>query len=446
MDRAGPPRAPILALASEFGRSSAPVVSRPFRTRRAEPNPPRGPDALFDELPSLLCFARVVEARSFSAAARALGVSKSVVSSRVSRLEERLQERLLVRTTRRTAVTDSGLAVYARAARMLEEAGAAVRGGSDVSRGHIRVNAPVSLAQMYLAEPLARYLAATPGVHVELTLSDRLVDLVEERVDVALRVAKLRDSTLVARRLASSSIHVCASPAYLARRGTPSSPEDLLQHDCLRYTHLRREDEWRFYGREGRIAVPVSGPLSVGDGSLLREAAVAGAGLAPERETESSDVADLEEEIASPAELQEELLAGLEHGCSCCARARGRSARRMGTRAMRLRLVVIARLWHNSTQFGSLTMRKPLTPADLPEDLARFAEARIAAGLSADAEDALRAGKAALEAEQRRRDAKLAKLRAAIDEGDASGVAEDSSLDGILRDIRAQRGRSPAIP
>ncbi|XXY46020.1 LysR family transcriptional regulator [Sorangium sp. So ce269] len=237
-------------------------------------------DPLFDDLPGMLCFARVVERRSFTAAAAELGVSKSMVSTRVARLEERLGERLLVRTTRKLTVTDAGMNLYARCARVLEEAAAAVRGASDADRGRIRLNAPVSFAQMYLAQPLSRFLRATPGAHVELVLNDRLVDLVEERVDLAIRITKLKDSSLVARQLATTALRVVGAPGYLERRGRPEQPGDLLRHDCLRYAHLRVEDEWRFYGAAGRISVPVSGPLTASNGTALREAAVAGIGLA----------------------------------------------------------------------------------------------------------------------------------------------------------------------
>ncbi|WNG37428.1 LysR family transcriptional regulator [Archangium violaceum] len=237
-------------------------------------------EPLFEDLLGLACFARVVEHRSFTQAAQALGVSKSVVSARVTRLEARVGEPLLIRTTRKLTVTDAGMGVYAHCARMLQEAGAATRGATDAGRGTLRINAPVSFAQMYLAGPMARFLATHPDTHVELVLSDRLVDLVEERVDVAIRITRLRDSNLVARKLATTSLHVCAAPVYLKRRGTPERPEDLLHHDCLRYTHLRAEDEWRFYGPQGRIRVPVSGSLSTGNGTMLREAVAQGIGLA----------------------------------------------------------------------------------------------------------------------------------------------------------------------
>ncbi|WP_342377265.1 LysR family transcriptional regulator [Myxococcus stipitatus] len=239
------------------------------------------PEPLFDDLLGLACFARVVELRSFTQAATALGVSKSVVSARVSRLESRVGERLLIRTTRKLSVTNAGMAVYAHCERLLEEASAATRGASDAGRGALRVNAPISFAQMYLAGPLARFLATHPGASVEVRLSDTLVDLVEERVDVALRISRLRDSTFVARKLTSTSLCVCAAPAYLKRRGTPKHPDELSRHDCLRYLHLRAEDEWRFHGPKGRISVPVrEAPLAVGNGTLLREAAAEGVGLA----------------------------------------------------------------------------------------------------------------------------------------------------------------------
>jgi DNA-binding transcriptional LysR family regulator len=172
------------------------------------------------------------------------------------------------------------MGLYARCARMLEEATAAVRGASDADRGLVRLAAPTSFGQMYLARPIAAFLEANPGTHVELSLNDRLVDLVEERIDLAIRITKLKDTSLIARRIARTALHVVAAPAYLARRGRPERPEDLLQHACLRYLPLRAEDEWRLYGASGRIPVPVAGPLSTSSGIALREAALAGVGLA----------------------------------------------------------------------------------------------------------------------------------------------------------------------
>jgi DNA-binding transcriptional LysR family regulator len=233
---------------------------------------------------SMVLFARVVEARSFTAAALQLGVSKSVVSARLSALEARLGMRLLHRTTRKLSLTPEGLAFYEHCARITAEADAAAataRGAAKDPIGVLRVNAPVAFAQMYLAEPIGSYLERHPKTRVELVLTDRLVDLVEDGIDVAVRVsARLRDSSLVARKLATDRSLVCAAPSYLAKHGTPDKPADLLHHACLRYALLKASDEWRFKDGGASFSVPVEGRLSVADGATLRESAVAGLGIA----------------------------------------------------------------------------------------------------------------------------------------------------------------------
>lgn len=237
-----------------------------------------------DDVLSLVYFARVVELKSFTAAAQKLGVSKSVVSARLSSLEERLGSRLLQRTTRKLSLTADGLALYERAARIANEADAATERAAALSstpRGALRVNAPVHLAQLYLAQPIAAFLARYPEVRVELLVSDRFVDLVEESVDVALRVsARLRDSSLVGRKLAEARTVVCAAPAYLKARGTPATPADLLDHDCLRYSLIKAADEWRFRQGGKSLSVPVASRFEAASGSVLREAALAGMGIA----------------------------------------------------------------------------------------------------------------------------------------------------------------------
>jgi DNA-binding transcriptional LysR family regulator len=235
---------------------------------------------LLDDIQALLCFARVVELGSFTKAAAALGVSKSVVSSKTSALEARLGQQLLLRTTRRVSTTAAGLRIYGHARRSLEAALLATTGASDAARGVLRVSAPVSLGQQHLAQPLASFLEQSPGVQVELILNDHLVDLVEERIDLALRITKLRDSSLVARRLAWVPLQVCASPAYLKRHGHPRLPEDLVRHNCLHYSLLRTEHEWRFYDSKGRVPLEVAGSFETNNGTMLREAAIAGLGLA----------------------------------------------------------------------------------------------------------------------------------------------------------------------
>jgi DNA-binding transcriptional LysR family regulator len=235
---------------------------------------------LLDDLQALLCFARVVEHASFTRAAHELGVSKSVVSSKTAGLEARLGEQLLLRTTRRVTTTSAGVRIYERARQMLEAAGAATQAATLAGQGLLRVSAPVTLGHEQLAQPLAAFLREHPGARIELLLSDRLVDLVEDRIDVALRVTKLKDSGLLARRLAWTSLHVCAAPSYLALRGRPERPEDLHRHDCLRYALLPAAHEWRFYGPKGKIELSVRGPFETTSGTMLREAALAGIGLA----------------------------------------------------------------------------------------------------------------------------------------------------------------------
>jgi DNA-binding transcriptional LysR family regulator len=236
-----------------------------------------------DDVLSLLVFARVVEAKSFTGGAAALGLSKSVASTRIAQLEERLGTRLLLRTTRRLSLTADGLALYEQAARMARAAddAALLAAGTPVEpRGVLRVNAPITFAELYLAEPVAEYLSRHPRVRVELVLSDRFENLVEERVDVAVRIsAKLRDSTLVGRKLADDHTLVCASPRYLERKGTPQTPADLIHHDCLRYSLLESADEWRFKHGGKSFSVPVTSRFDAANGSVLRSAALAGMGL-----------------------------------------------------------------------------------------------------------------------------------------------------------------------
>jgi DNA-binding transcriptional LysR family regulator len=232
----------------------------------------------------MVLFARVVEARSFTAAAEKLGVSKSVVSARLSALEQRIGTRLLNRTTRRLSLTPEGLAFYEHCARITAEADAAAAVASGAAKdpiGVLRVNAPVTFAQMYLAEPIGAYLERHPKVNVELRMSDRFADLVEEGIDVAIRVsAQLRDSSLVARKLATDRIVVVASPDYLAKHGKPDAPADLIHHACLHYALLKPTDEWRFRDGAKSFSVPVEGRLRAADGAMLRESAIAGLGLA----------------------------------------------------------------------------------------------------------------------------------------------------------------------
>jgi DNA-binding transcriptional LysR family regulator len=230
----------------------------------------------------MAAFVRVVEGRSFSMAARALGLTRSAVSRQIAGLEDRLGARLLNRTTRRLSVTEAGAVYYERCARILAEVEAAERAVMDLDeapRGLLRVNAPMSFGLGHLGPALAEFAAAHPALKVELTLDDRVIDLVGEGYDMAIRIADLPPSALVARRLAVSRRILCAAPAYLARAGIPARPEELTRHACLSYTYLATGNDWRFRGPDGPITVRIDGAISANNGDVLRHMALAGLGI-----------------------------------------------------------------------------------------------------------------------------------------------------------------------
>ncbi|MBX6322321.1 MAG: LysR family transcriptional regulator [Rhodospirillaceae bacterium] len=233
-------------------------------------------------LDAMQVFVHTVEARSFTGAARRLGLSKSVVSRRLTALEARLGVRLLNRTTRSLSLTEPGQAYYERCTRILAEVEAAEAGLRSLAgglSGLLRVAAPVSFGQRYLAPAVAEFLARHPRLTLELDLNDRFVDVVAEGIDVAVRIGRLRDSSLVARKLAPVRRVACCSPDYAARRGLPRRPEDLAGHDCLGYTNLATGEQWRFRVGERWRSVPVRGPLRVNNGDILLQAALAGLGI-----------------------------------------------------------------------------------------------------------------------------------------------------------------------
>ncbi len=234
------------------------------------------------DLADMAVFAAVARAGSYTGAAAALGTSKSAASKAVARLERRLGTRLLHRTTRSVVLTEAGAALEARAARMMEEAGAgaqAVAALASAPLGTLRVNGPVTFGEMHLAPSVPALLQRNPGLRVEMVLDDRLVDASAGGWDVVVRIAPLADSTLAIRKLAADRRVVAASPAYLARRGTPHQPGDLRAHDCLHYTNVSRASEWRFRSARGPISVPTAGSVEANHGLVLRDAAVAGVGI-----------------------------------------------------------------------------------------------------------------------------------------------------------------------
>lgn len=237
-----------------------------------------------DHLAEMAAFVRVVEAGTFTGAAQRLGWSKSMVSRRIAELEDRLGARLLNRTTRRLSLTEAGDAYYRRCARILAEIDDAedeIARLSAEPRGTLRVNAPMSFGTQHLAPAIAGFVGRYPQVRIDLTLDDRFVDLIDDGVDVAVRIGVLADSSLIARRLAPSHVVLCASPAYLARRGVPERPADLAAHDCLLYSNAVSVDQWQFPGADGAAeTVRVRGPMVANNGDVLREVAIAGLGIA----------------------------------------------------------------------------------------------------------------------------------------------------------------------
>lgn len=236
-----------------------------------------------EHLSDIAVFVRVIEAGSFTAAAEQLGLSQSAVSKCVTRLEEHLGTRLLNRSTRKFSLTEAGSALHARGRRALdeiEEAELEVARLQTEPRGVLRVNAPMSFGILHLAPALDEFLHRYPALTVDLQLDDRLVDLVEEGFDCAIRIKALADSTLVARRLAPCRLVVCAAPDYLARHGTPTTPAALREHACLVYTYRDDPNEWIFRGPDGReLKVGVAGRLRCNNGLIHRDAALAGLGI-----------------------------------------------------------------------------------------------------------------------------------------------------------------------
>jgi DNA-binding transcriptional LysR family regulator len=238
-----------------------------------------------DQLSALRAFCRVVEAGGFSAAAAGLNVSHTVMSKQVRQLEGLLGAQLLNRTTRRLALTEAGQAYYERARRILDDlhdADLAVSRHQAVPRGVLRVNAPMAFGTLDMAQWLPGFMARYPELKVDLVCNDRFVDLIEEGFDVAVRLAReMPDSSLMARKLATTDTMLVASPAYLKRCGTPEMPEDLAHHNCLTYTLVARPNEWIFSSPDGRhVTVTISGSFQSNTGIALRSAALGGVGIA----------------------------------------------------------------------------------------------------------------------------------------------------------------------
>lgn len=236
-----------------------------------------------DNLSAMAVFAKVAEAKSFSAAAQRLGISKSAASKMVSRLERSLKARLLNRTTRRLSLTEVGAAFYEHCARMVAEAEAAELAVSRLSaapRGVLKVTSPAAFGHLHIAPGVPDFLARYPDVSVQIVMNDRTVDLAEEGFDIAIRMAREQAPNVVARLLAPVRWAVCAAPEYLERNGAPRVPRDLARHNCLFYSFLESSSDWRFTGNTGDTAVRVAGNFTVNNSEALREAVLKGLGIA----------------------------------------------------------------------------------------------------------------------------------------------------------------------
>lgn len=227
-------------------------------------------------------FSAVVAAGSFIKAADTLGLSKAAVSRHVGELETRLGVRLLHRTTRRLSLTEEGEVFYARCRELLsglKEAEAEISTRSGAARGLLRINAPVTFGIIHLAPLWSAFRALYPQVRIDLTLSDRVVDLVEEGYDVAIRIAALPASTLISKRLAVTRMVLCASPTYLKAHGTPRHPADLAKHTVIAYRYWSTGDEWYFDGPDGRVSVRVDPCMHTNSGDTCRAMALAHQGV-----------------------------------------------------------------------------------------------------------------------------------------------------------------------
>ena len=254
-------------------------------------------------------FVRIVEAGSFSAAARDMNMGQPAVSKTIAGLEERLGVRLLIRSTRRLSPTEAGLAFYERALHAIAEANeaeAAARGAGAGLEGRLRIWAPVTFARLHIVPRVSEFLDAHPKLRLELVMDDRSVDLLAENIDAGLRLGVLTDSALTARKLAQADRLVVASPAYLAQRGVPTSPGDLLEHDAIIYGQSAGGQEWLFRRQDAETSVRLQARLTLSAAEGVREAVLSGQGFAVSSrwmfapELESGEVVSVLQEWSLP--------------------------------------------------------------------------------------------------------------------------------------------------
>jgi DNA-binding transcriptional LysR family regulator len=236
-------------------------------------------------LEEMAAFAKVADAKSFSGAARATGLSKAAISKQIARLETNLGAKLINRTTRRLSLTEAGQVLYTHCSRINEEAEAAHQAVSQLfsePRGVLRVSASVAFGIQHVMPAIPDFLRAFPRLSVHVGLADRFVDIVQEGFDIVIRLTDTPGPNVVARKLATFGYVLCASPAYLAEHGTPKAPQELADHNCLFYSNMNPDDEWELEGPEGRVSVRVSGKILVNSSEAVRIAAQQGLGIALE--------------------------------------------------------------------------------------------------------------------------------------------------------------------
>jgi DNA-binding transcriptional LysR family regulator len=236
-----------------------------------------------DRIGSLELFARVAEIGNFTAVGRERGISQSSVSRKISELEAWLGVQLFLRTTRQVRMTDAGAELYERCTGLLSEFQDIESSIGNLARnpsGNLRINAPSEFGRQHVVPYVMDFLADHPEISIDLDLQDRHVDMIEEGVDLAIRIGNLRDQSNVAKKLGRDFRHLVAAPAYLEEHGTPNSPHDLIQHQCIIYTNRTTPERWQFGGQNGAEDVTVSGRVRANSGEVMRAAVLKGNGIA----------------------------------------------------------------------------------------------------------------------------------------------------------------------
>ncbi len=234
-------------------------------------------------LPALVLFARIVQYGSLSGAAKNSGLSRSAVSKQLTALETKLGVRLLQRSTRSVKLTEAGTLILNEAKRMLEAFESIETLSEELQgevRGHLKVSCSIGIGRVHLIPLIKQFQKLYPEVHVQLLLEDRIVDLIDEQIDVSIRSDNLSDSSMIAVRLGKMTWAVCASPEYLNRNGTPKVPTDLIQHNCLYYSNSQGSfNNWLFLGEDGEESISIKGSFSINDSTALVQAAEEGQGI-----------------------------------------------------------------------------------------------------------------------------------------------------------------------